>query len=81
VRQLTKAGCKKVLRETARGAKTNCSQLRKALDQLDADDVLATPIHNSGWRAVADKRPYGADEAGRINSGCFSGLVVKGRLC
>ena len=40
VRQLTKAGCKKVFRETAGGAKTDRPQLRKALDQLDADDVL-----------------------------------------
>jgi predicted site-specific integrase-resolvase len=40
VRQLTKAGCKKVLRETASGAKTDRSQLRKALDQLEAGDVL-----------------------------------------
>src|ERR1700710_2974649 len=40
VRQLTKAGCKKVLRETASGAKTDRSQLRKALNQLDVGDVL-----------------------------------------
>ena len=40
VRQLTKAGCKKVFRETASGAKTDRTQLRKALDQLDAGDVL-----------------------------------------
>jgi DNA invertase Pin-like site-specific DNA recombinase len=40
VRQLTKPGCKKVFRETASGAKTDRSQLRKALDQLDAGDVL-----------------------------------------
>src|ERR1700746_3070674 len=40
VRQLTKAGCKKVFRETASGIKTDRSQLRKALDQLDAGDVL-----------------------------------------
>ena len=40
VRQLTKAGCKKVFRETASGAKTDRAQLRKALTQLDADDVL-----------------------------------------
>ena len=40
VRQLTKAGCKKVFRETASGAKTDRSQLRRALDQLDAGDVL-----------------------------------------
>src|ERR1700761_9136259 len=40
VRQLTKAGCKKVLRETASGAKTNRSQLRRTLNQLAAGDVL-----------------------------------------
>ncbi len=40
VRQLTKAGCKKVFRETASGVKTDRSQLRKALDQLDAGDML-----------------------------------------
>src|SRR6202041_2742271 len=40
VRQLTKAGCKKVFRETASGAKTDRAQLRKALDQLDYGDVL-----------------------------------------
>ena len=40
VRQLTKAGCKKVFREVASGAKTDRSQLRKVLDQLEADDVL-----------------------------------------
>src|SRR3954447_20897510 len=40
VRQLTKAGCKKVFRETAIGANTDRSQLRKALDRLEAGDVL-----------------------------------------
>jgi DNA invertase Pin-like site-specific DNA recombinase len=40
VRQLTKAGCKKVFRETASGAKTDRAQLHKALAQLDAGDVL-----------------------------------------
>jgi DNA invertase Pin-like site-specific DNA recombinase len=40
VRQLTKAGCKKVFREVASGAKTDRAQLRRLLDQLDADDVL-----------------------------------------
>lgn len=40
VRQLTRAGCTKVFRETASGAKTDRAQLRKALAQLDADDVL-----------------------------------------
>ncbi len=40
VRQLTKAGCNKVFREVASGAKTDRAQLRRLLDQLDADDVL-----------------------------------------
>jgi DNA invertase Pin-like site-specific DNA recombinase len=40
VRQLTKGGCKKVFRETASGAKTDRIQLRKALEQIDAGDVL-----------------------------------------
>jgi DNA invertase Pin-like site-specific DNA recombinase len=40
VRQLTKAGCKKVFRETASGAKTDRAQLRKALAALETDDVL-----------------------------------------
>jgi DNA invertase Pin-like site-specific DNA recombinase len=40
MRQLTKAGCKKVFRETASGTKTDRTQLRKALEQIDAGDVL-----------------------------------------
>ena len=40
VRQLTKVGCKKVFREVASGAKTDRTQLRKALGTLDAGDVL-----------------------------------------
>lgn len=40
VRQLTKAGCKKVFREVASGAKTDRSQLRRALDQLEDGHVL-----------------------------------------
>src|ERR1700730_15300631 len=40
VRQLTKAGCKKVFREVASGAKTDRAQLRRLLDQVEADDVL-----------------------------------------
>jgi len=40
VRQLTKAGCKKVFRETASGAKTDRAELRKVLAQLAAGDVL-----------------------------------------
>src|SRR6202140_781075 len=40
VRQLTKAGCKKVFREVASGAKTDPAQLRKAIAPLEAGDVL-----------------------------------------
>src|SRR6266849_6263003 len=40
VRQLTRAGCKKVFREVASGAKTERAQLRRLLDQLEAGDVL-----------------------------------------
>jgi hypothetical protein len=42
VRQLTKAGCKRVFRETASGVKTDRAQLRKVLAALDANDVLST---------------------------------------
>ncbi len=37
---MTKAGCKKVFCKTASGVKTDRNQLRKALDQLNAGDVL-----------------------------------------
>jgi DNA invertase Pin-like site-specific DNA recombinase len=40
VRQLTKAGCKKVFREVASGTKTDRAQLRRLLDQLEAGDLL-----------------------------------------
>src|SRR5580693_5562877 len=40
VRQLIKAGCKKVFREVASGAKTDRAQLRRLLDQLEAGDVV-----------------------------------------
>jgi DNA invertase Pin-like site-specific DNA recombinase len=40
VRQLRAAGARQVFREVASGAKTDRSQLRRALDQIDAADVL-----------------------------------------
>src|SRR6202047_4912191 len=40
VRQLTKAGCKKVFREVASGAKNERAQLRRLLGVLDDGDVL-----------------------------------------
>jgi hypothetical protein len=39
-RQLTRAGCKKMLREVVSGAKADRSQLRRPLDHLAAGDVL-----------------------------------------
>ena len=39
VRQLAKAGCSKVFREVASGAKTDRTQLRKALDRI----IIALP--------------------------------------
>jgi DNA invertase Pin-like site-specific DNA recombinase len=38
--QLTKAGCKKVFREVASGARTDRAQFCRLLDQLEAGDVL-----------------------------------------
>jgi DNA invertase Pin-like site-specific DNA recombinase len=40
VRQLTKAGCKKVFREVASGAKTDRAQLRRSVASLSAGDVV-----------------------------------------
>jgi DNA invertase Pin-like site-specific DNA recombinase len=40
VKRLRAAGAEKVLRETASGAKTNRTQLRKAINQLESGDVL-----------------------------------------
>jgi DNA invertase Pin-like site-specific DNA recombinase len=44
VRQLTKAGCKKVFREVASGAKTDRAQLRRLLDQLEAGVLTVTRL-------------------------------------
>ena len=40
VRQLSKAGCKKIFKEIASGAKTNRAQLIKIIGQLKTGDVL-----------------------------------------
>jgi DNA invertase Pin-like site-specific DNA recombinase len=40
VHQLTKAGCKKVFREVASGAKTDRAKLRRLLGELEAGNVL-----------------------------------------
>jgi DNA invertase Pin-like site-specific DNA recombinase len=56
VRQLTKAGCKKVFRETASGAKTDRAQLRKALAVLDAGDVFMVTRLDRLARSTRDLR-------------------------
>ena len=40
VRQLTRAGCNKVFREVASGARTDREQLRRLLDRLSPGDVV-----------------------------------------
>lgn len=40
VRQLAEAGCQKVFREVASGAKTDRSQLRRALEAIEEGDIL-----------------------------------------
>jgi DNA invertase Pin-like site-specific DNA recombinase len=40
VRQLTKAGCRRVFRETASRAKTDRAQLRRVIAVLEPGDVL-----------------------------------------
>ena len=61
VRQLTKAGCKKVFREVASGAKTDRAQLRRLLDQLAPGDVpiAFTPDNKSllYYERIATMRP------------------------
>src|ERR1700709_2067478 len=54
VRQLAKAGCKKVFRETASGVKTDRTQLRKAFEQIDAGDVLMVTRLDRLARSTAD---------------------------
>jgi DNA invertase Pin-like site-specific DNA recombinase len=54
VRQLTKAGCKKVSREVASGAKTDRAQLRRLLDQLEAGDVLTVTRLDRLARSIRD---------------------------
>ena len=54
VRQLTKAGCKKVFREAASGAKTDRAHLRRLLDQLEAGDVLTVTRLDRPARSTRD---------------------------
>src|SRR6202030_341877 len=54
VRQLAKAGCKKVFREVASGAKTDRAQLRRLLGQLDDDDVVTVTRLDRLARSTCD---------------------------
>src|SRR5260370_7900189 len=54
VRQLTKAGCKKVFREVASGAKTDRAKLRCLLDQLEAGDVVTVTRLDRLGRSTRD---------------------------
>src|ERR1700712_907316 len=54
VRQLTKTGCKKVFRETASEAQSDRGQLRKALNQIDAGDVLVVTRLDRPARSTRD---------------------------
>src|SRR6267378_4241214 len=54
VRQLAKAGCKKVFREVASGAKTDRAQLRRLLDQLEAGDVVTVTRLDGLARSTCD---------------------------
>src|SRR5580704_17137193 len=66
MRQLTTAGCKKVFHEVASGAKTDRSQIRRALNQFEAGDVVmverldrfarSTPDLLNTLAAVTDKK-------------------------
>ena len=56
VRQLTKAGCKKVFREVASGAKTDRAQLRRLLGQLEAGDVLTVTRLDRGRKQLSSER-------------------------
>jgi hypothetical protein len=49
VRQLTKAGCRKVYQKTASWARSDCAQLRKVIEQLDAGDVLMV-VEGPRWK-------------------------------
>src|ERR1700681_1608092 len=79
VRQLRAAGCEKIYREKASGAKTDRAQLRRVLDQLDAGDVLMVTRLDRLARSTRDLlntlAAISAKEAGfadihRIRRGC-----------
>ncbi len=54
VRPLTKAGCTKIFREVASGARTGRSQLRRALAQLGAGDMVMVTRFDRLARSTRD---------------------------
>jgi DNA invertase Pin-like site-specific DNA recombinase len=54
-RQLNKAGCRKVFRETAIGAKTDRTDLHKVLANLNEDDVLVVTRLDRLARSTQDR--------------------------
>src|ERR1700738_735301 len=74
VRQLAKAGCKKVFREVASGAKTERAQLRRLLAVIDAGDVVTvTPLdprsfeHPRGDHGQESRFPLARRHMGRYH--------------
>jgi DNA invertase Pin-like site-specific DNA recombinase len=61
VRQFARAGCTKMFRETASGAGTDRSQFRRALDQLDAGDVVVIPAVDRLSRDTTDLQVIARD--------------------
>jgi DNA invertase Pin-like site-specific DNA recombinase len=55
VRQLTKAGCRRVFRETASGAKTDRAQLRRVIAVLEPGDVLTVTRLDRLARSTRDQ--------------------------
>ena len=54
VGQLTQAGCKRVFREVASGAKTDRAQLRRLLDQIEPGDVVTVTRPDRLARSTRD---------------------------
>ena len=75
MRQLAKAGCKKVFREVASGAKIKRAQLRRLLAVIDAGDLVtgdaarpaaaAPRAKESTWAAPLPETPAQQKEATR----------------
>src|SRR5208283_4608377 len=82
VRQLRAAGARQVFREVASGAKPDRSQLRRALDLLDPDDVLMVTKY-SGPHIIARRYSYapaGCARSDRCRCCCFGEIASPGAV-